>query len=149
MKTKLLFLPLFLMLISCEVEGDLTRDVITVNVDQPNTIPIIVDQPTTITRLLGAFAPTSGISVQGKATIFLENDQFKLRLVDFSISSGPDLKVYLSKSNTPTDFVNLGNLNPSTVYSIPKNIDIKDYKFVLIHCQQYNHLFAIAELAKN
>jgi len=57
--------------------------------------------------------------------------------------------VYLSKSNTPTDFVNLGNLNPATVYSIPQSVDLKEYKFVLIHCQQYNHLFAVAELAKN
>jgi len=148
MKTKLLFLPLFLFLFSCEVEGDLTRDLIPVDVDQPITIPINVDQPTT-TTLLGTFAPTSGISVQGKATVFLENDQYKLKLVDFSISNGPDLKVYLSKSNAPTEFVNLGNLNASAVYSIPKIIEIKDYKFVLIHCQQYNHLFAVAELAKN
>lgn len=148
MKTKLLFLPLFLFLFSCEVEGDLTHDLIPVNVDQPITIPINVDQPTT-TTLLGTFAPTSGISVQGKATVFLENDQYKLKLVDFSISNGPDLKVYLSKSNAPTEFVNLGNLNASAVYSIPKIIEIKDYKFVLIHCQQYNHLFAVAELAKN
>ena len=139
MKTKLLFLPLFLLFFSCEVEGDLTRDL----------IPVIVDQPSTTTTLLGTFASTSGISVQGKATVFLENNQYKLKLVDFSISSGPDLKVYLSKSNTPTDFVNLGNLNPATVYAIPQNVEIKDYKFVLIHCQQYNHLFAVAELIKN
>ncbi len=139
MKIKLLFLPLFLFLISCEVEGDLTR----------HLIPVIVDQPSPSPNLLGTFAPTSGISVQGKVTIFLENNQYKVKLVDFSISSGPDLKVYLSKSNTPTDFVNLGNLNPTTVYAIPQNVDVKDYKFVLIHCQQYNHLFAVAELAKN
>ena len=139
MKTKLLFLPLFLLLISCEIEGDLTRGVTPANVNQHNPTP----------NLSGTFVPTSGINVQGKVSVFLENDQFKLKFVDFSISSGPDLKVYLSKTNVPTDFVNLGNLNPSTVYSIPKNIEIKDYKFVLIHCQQYNHLFAIAELAKN
>ena len=139
MKTKLLFLPLFLLLFSCEVEGDLTRDLIPANVEQQNPSA----------NLLGTFAPTSGISVQGKATVFLENNQYTLKLVDFSISSGPDLKVYLSKTNTPTDFVNLGNLNPATVYSIPQNIEIKDYKFVLIHCQQYNHLFAVAELFKN
>lgn len=139
MKTKLLLLPLFVLLFSCEVEGDLTRDLTPVNVVQPSTM----------TKLLGTFTPTSGISVQGNATIFLENNQYKLKLVDFSISGGPDLKVYLSKSDTPTAFVNLGNLNPAAVYAIPQNIEIKDYKFVLIHCQQYNHLFAVAELIKN
>lgn len=139
MKTKLLFLPLFLLLFSCEQEGDLTRD----------PIPVVTDQPNSVVNYQGIFSPTSGINGSGIVKIYLENNQYKLALENYSISSGPDLKVYLSKSNTPTDFVNLGNLNASTIYSIPQNIDIKDYKFVLIHCQQYNHLFAIAELIKN
>jgi len=139
MKTKLLFLPLILLLFSCEVEGDLTRDLIPVNVDKQNAT----------VKLQGTFAPTSGISVNGKVNIFSKNNQFKLVLENFSISSGPDLKVYLSKSNTPSDFINLGNLNATTVYTIPQNVEIKDYKFVLIHCQKYNHLFAVAELIKN
>ena len=139
MKTKLLFLPLFLLLISCEVEGDLTQ----------NKIPVVINQPELVLKFQGLFAPTSGINGSGMVKIYLENNQYKLLLENYTISSGPDLKVYLSKSNTPSDFVNLGNLNPTTVYTIPQNVDIKDYKFVLIHCQQYNHLFAIAELAKN
>lgn len=139
MKSKLLFLSFFFLLFSCEAEGDLTRDL----------IPVTIDQQNSSLNLLGTFAPTSGISVQGKVAIFLENKQYKLKLVDFDISNGPDLKVFLSKSNTPTNYVNLGNLNLSTVYIIPQNIVLKDYKFVLIHCQQYNHLFAIAELTNN
>ncbi|MCI4442210.1 MAG: DM13 domain-containing protein [Lentimicrobium sp.] len=140
MKTKLLLLPLFLLLFSCEVQGDLTQDVI-----QETPIP----KDISTLKYSGSFMPTSGINVNGQVKIYLDNNQYKLELQNFSISSGPDLKVYLSKSNTPTDFVNLGNLNSSTVYSIPQNIDIKDYKFVLIHCQQYSHLFAVAELVKN
>jgi hypothetical protein len=139
MKKTFLLLMFSTLILSCEVEGDLTRDLMPVNVDQQSTIP----------KLLGTFTSTSGINAKGKVSIFLENNQYKLQLVDFSISSGPDLKVYLSKTNTPSDFVNLGNLNPTMVYSVPQNIEIKDYKFVLIHCQQYNHLFAIAELIKN
>lgn len=139
MKTKLLFLPLFLLLISCELEGDLTRDL----------IPGVINQSELVHKYKGLFAPTSGINGSGTVKIYLENNQYKLLLENYTISSGPDLKVYLSKSNTPTDFVNLGNLNPSTVYTIPQSVDLKEYKFVLIHCQQYNHLFAVAELIKN
>ena len=139
MKTKLLLLPLFLLLFSCEVEGDLTRD----------TISEIVNQPNAVQKYQGVFVPTSGINGSGTVKIYLENNQYKLVLENYTVESGPDLKVYLSKSNTPTDFVNLGNLNPSTVYTIPQNIDLTIYKFVLIHCQQYNHLFAVAELIKN
>lgn len=136
MKTQFLLLTLLGLLCSCEQEGILTKDV-------PSAM---IDEETATIQKNGDFVPTSGIAVNGSVNIFLENNQYKLQLVDFSISNGPDLKVYLSKSNTPTEFVNLGNLNPSTVYSIPKDVDLKKYPFVLIHCQQYNHLFAVAEL---
>ena len=139
MKTKLLVLPLFLLLIYCEVEGDLTQD---------KTL-VVINQPDLVLKYQGLFAPTSGINGSGTVKIYLEKNQYKLLLENYSISSGPDLKVYLSKSDTPTDFVNLGNLNSTTVYSIPQSVDLKVYKFVLIHCQQYNHLFAVAELTKN
>jgi hypothetical protein len=139
MKTKLLLLPLFLILFSCEIEGELTKD----------KIESTIDPVTSITVTQGQFASTAGIKVSGAAKIVQDGTQFKVVLDNFSISSGPDLKVYLSKTNTPSDFVNLGNLNPTMVYSVPQNIEIKDYKFVLIHCQQYNHLFAVAELIKN
>ncbi|MBC7845097.1 MAG: DM13 domain-containing protein [Flavobacterium sp.] len=136
MKTKFLLLALLGLLYSCAEEGSLTEDVSSE----------MIDEQTVTLQKQGVFTPTSGITVNGSVKIFLDNDQNKLELVDFSISNGPDLKVYLSKSNTPTEFVNLGNLNPATIYSIPKDVDLKQYPFVLIHCQQYNHLFAVAEL---
>jgi len=128
------------MLFSCEVQGDLTQDVI-------QEVPIPKDISTL--KYSGSFIPTSGINVNGQAKIYLDNNQYKLELQNFSISNGPDLKVYLSKSNTPTEFVNLGNLISSTVYLIPQSVVLSEYKYVLIHCQQYNHLFAVAELVVN
>lgn len=139
MKTKFLLLALSGLLFSCEQESDLTQAVV--------AAPIINEGTATLQNE-GVFAPTSGITVRGNAKIFLDNGQNKLELVDFSISSGPDLKVYLSKTATPTEFVNLGNLTSATVYSIPNGVDVKQYPFVLIHCQQYNHLFAVAQLTQ-
>lgn len=139
MKTTFFFFFLLTFFCSCEQEGDLTHD----------KVAVIVDQPNALVKYQGVFSPTSGINGSGIVKIYLENNQYKLALENYSISSGPDLKVYLSKSNTPTVFVNLGNLNPTTVYSIPQNIDLKEYKYTLIHCQQYNHLFAVAELIQN
>lgn len=123
---------------SCQEEGELTRSV-------DNT----VISPNAILKARGAFEPTSGISVSGQAKIYLEGNQYKLQLEDFSISSGPDLKVYLSKSSAPSDFVNLGNLTSQTVYPIPQSVNVADYSYVLIHCQQYGHLYAVAELIQN
>ena len=123
---------------SCQEEGILTRDQ-----DE------VVLNPTAELKYFGTFVPTSGISVSGDVKIYLENEQYKVVLDNFSISSGPDLKVYLSKAATPNEFVNLGNLTSQTVYSIPANVNVAEYSHVLIHCQQYNHLFATAALTSN
>lgn len=126
--------------ISCQEEGVLTKG-------NNNNNEVIT--PEAILRYQGVFAPTSGISVSGEAKIYLENGQYKVTLQNFSVSGGPDLKVYLSKADTPTQFVTLGNLTSQTVYPVPPGIDVADYSHVLIHCQQYNHLFAIAPLTQN
>ncbi len=124
---------------SCEEQGELTRDGFNSTSIAPNSI----------LRYNGVFVPTSGISVMGGVKIYSDNEQWKLQLDNFSISDGPDLKVYLSKSPTPDDFINLGNLTSATAYTIPSQVDFTVYKYVLIHCQQYNHLFAIAPLNQN
>lgn len=124
-----------LMLSSCEKEGLYTYDSEDVSLQDS----VILKQ--------GTFSPTSGITVNGKAEIRQHATEVYVQLKDFSISSGPDLKVYLSKTDTPTQFVNLGALeNNKFVYQIPQGVVVSEYPFVLIHCQQYNHLFAIAHL---
>jgi hypothetical protein len=136
MKTNFLLLAFLALFCSCEVEGNLTKDIVETTVD-PVTMPTVIE---------GQFQPTSGITVSGTAKVVQDGTSFKVVLDNFNVSSGPDLKVYLSKTNLPSDFVNLGNLTASTVYAIPANVTVSSYKYVLIHCQQYNHLFAVAEL---
>jgi hypothetical protein len=100
-------------------------------------------------KLSGQFIATAGIAVQGNAKIFSDGNGFTLVLDGFQINSGPDLKVYLSKKETPFEFINLGSLKNivgNQTYSVPAGVDLSIYKYVLIHCQQYNHLFAIAAL---
>lgn len=138
MKKFIYLLSILFLMFSCQEEGILTRDQ-----DE------VVLNPTAELKYFGTFVPTSGISVSGDVKIYLENEQYKVVLDNFSISSGPDLKVYLSKSATPNEFVNLGNLTSQTVYPIPANVNVAEYSHVLIHCQQYNHLFATAALTSN
>ena len=132
-------LPVLCLLFACEEQGILTKDGF--NVATVNQGAVL--------KYHGTFVQTSGITVAGGVKIYVENNQYKLVLDDFSISSGPDLKVYLSKAATPNDFVTLGNLTSATVYSIPQSVDVSAYSHVLIHCQQYNHLYAIAQLIQN
>lgn len=97
----------------------------------------------------GVFNPTSGIQVMGIAKIIQASGVLQVQLDSFSVSSGPDLKVYLSQAATPGSHLNLGNLKSSSgtqYYNIPAGTMVSDYSYVLIHCQQYNHLFSYAKL---
>jgi hypothetical protein len=97
----------------------------------------------------GSFLPTAGISIAGVVKILKDSAQLRVQLDSFSVTPGPDLKVYLSAQSTPAGFINLGALQSNTgtqVYPVPASADINQYKYVLIHCQQYNHLFGYAQL---
>jgi hypothetical protein len=89
--------------------------------------------------------------VSGQAKIFLTNDKYMLKLENFSTTNGPDLKVYLSKASSPQEFISLGDLkstNGNQVYDIPGSPDFTKHRYVLIHCEKFNHLFGSAELMK-
>lgn len=138
MKATFIVVLLSILSSSCEVEGDLTRSELRNTSVAPNAE----------LKFIGNFSPESGINVTGGVKIYQSNNLFQLQLDNFTISGGPDLKVYLSQSSTPTEFVNLGNLNPTVIYNIPPQVNLNVYKYVLIHCQQYNHLFAVALLTE-
>ncbi len=137
MKVKSLsFLLFYCFLLSCTKEGEFTTP--------------LDENPSIANSLLlknGIFSPTSGMTVSGIAELRKRSNEHFVRLENFNISSGPDLKVYLSKSDTPNEFVNLGALeNNKNEYAIPAGVIIDEYSYVLIHCQQYDHLFAFAKL---
>ena len=97
----------------------------------------------------GSFKGIGGENVSGLAKIFIANNKYMLKLENFSTSNGPDLKVYLSKAATPSEFISLGDLkstNGNQVYLINGTPDFSKYRFVLIHCERFNHLFGTAEL---
>lgn len=92
----------------------------------------------------GMFMSTSGHSVKGTARVYQKDNQLFLSLENFSSTNGPDLHVYLSKEMLPQNFIDLGKLKSisgNQVYDVPGMPDLNVYKYALIHCQQYNHLF--------
>jgi hypothetical protein len=92
-------------------------------------------------------------NVSGIAHIVRNADgSIQLLIENLKSSNGPDLKVYLSKEVQPVNFINLGALksvNGNQVYDITGMPDIMEYKYALIHCKAFNHLFGSAELKKN
>jgi hypothetical protein len=109
-----------------------------------------IDTTTTIVQHMGNFVNGPWGTVSGSAEIRKELDgEFILALKDMKISNGPDLHVYLSKEVQPVNFIDLGRLKSTVgnqVYNITGSPDFKVYKYALIHCQQYNHLFGSTEL---
>ncbi len=108
-----------------------------------------VDTTTNSQSKLGMFMNGPYGRVSGTAKIYQLNNMNSLALENVSISNGPDLHVYISKEILPVNYIDLGRLKSTMgnqVYEIPGNPDFTQYKYALIHCQQFNHLFGSAEL---
>jgi len=92
-------------------------------------------------------------SIKGSAKVEMVEGQSQLVFSDdFKTKNGPDLKVYLSK--LPIEELTAKTVNKSSIrlsvlksnkgaqsYSIPDDIDLNDYRSVIIHCQAYSVLW--------
>jgi len=97
----------------------------------------------------GAFASGPYGTTMGVVKIYAQNNMYSLVLDSFTVSSGPDLHVYLSKEVQPLNFIDLGVLRTRSgtqVYNVSGMPDFTAFKYVLIHCQQFDHLFGSANL---
>jgi len=76
-------------------------------------------------------------------------DQYEIVLDNFQTTNGPDLFVYLSKEPMPVNFIDAGKLkstNGRQIYPISGSPDFTQYKYIVIHCKAFNHLFGFAPL---
>jgi hypothetical protein len=116
----------------------------------PNTVlNEKVDVGLAVEKAKGSFYNGPYGTATGTAKIYTVGTNIQLALENFSSSNGPNLMVYLSKEKDPANFINLGNLKSTAgnqLYDIPANIKPSDYKYALIYCKQYSHLFGFAEL---
>jgi hypothetical protein len=133
MKT-LMMLTIVLVLSACSKKNETT------------TTPGADDVPAGNLVAQGTFTngahPTSG-----SVKIYDDNGTKKLRLENFKTDNGPDLKVYLAKDINAVAFMNIANLrsvNGNQNYSLSGMPDFKQYRYVLIWCQQFGVLFGSA-----
>ncbi len=110
-----------------------------------------------LTIFTGKFAGAGdGIhNAEGISNILAVNDgqteHRVLRLENFKSTNGPDLYVYLSKDprSIGKGSIELGRLKGNIGnqnYHIPENVNLNEYKNVLIWCKQFSVLFGYAEL---
>jgi Electron transfer DM13 len=117
------------------------------------TAPVneMADTTTSELSYSGSFMNGPYGTVSGTANIYADSGNDVLELKDFQTSNGPDLHVYLSQEEQPINFIDLGKLkstNGNQLYNIPAGTDFATYKYALIHCQQFNHLFGSTLLEK-
>lgn len=104
---------------------------------------------TAVLKISGEFSGLGSEKVSGQAKVYLKKTKYYLTLENFSTTNGPDLKVYLSQSNKPDIYISLGSLkstNGNQVYDITGTLDIDKFKYALIHCETFNHLYGTAAL---
>jgi Electron transfer DM13 len=92
---------------------------------------------------------------KGLAEVVMQNGKKYLRLdKNFKSENGPDLFVLLHRQDTPkdyqkTDYVSLGRLKKlagKQLYAIPANVDVTEFKSVVIWCRQFKATFGFATL---
>lgn len=119
--------------------------------------PDMPDEPTVL--LMGSFIEIDPIhSAEGSATIYeLPDGDRVLRFEDFRSKNGPDLHVYLSKEAPTSTFAglgadeihlgalkgNVGNQN----YEVPADVDLSQYRSVVIYCVPFRVVFSTAEFS--
>ncbi len=145
MKTYLLCLLLVSsLLVDCKKENGTTTSN-TPAMDMVDTR----DSSGNLLKYSGTFSDGPYGTVMGKVKIYENAGSYSLVLDSFNVNNGPDLHVYLSKEIQPVNFIDLGKLRSvggTQVYAVPGVPDFTKFKYALIHCQQFDHLFGNANL---
>ena len=134
-----LFLILGFTTTSCTKENTPNIDLM----EKPDTAAVL--------KLSGAFQTGPfGSGAKGTANIYLKDSIYTLVFDStFLINNGPALHVYLSKEIQPINFIDLGDLKSvmsGQIYDVADNTNFMEYKYALVHCKAYDHLFSYAEL---
>lgn len=97
----------------------------------------------------GDFVKSGNYSTAGKAELLKDDVGVNyIRLTNFTVSSGPDLRFYIAADRAAKDFVEISNSVKGGSYAIKltKPVDLNKTKFLLIWCKQFSVLFGSVEL---
>ncbi|MEO7767541.1 MAG: DM13 domain-containing protein [Ferruginibacter sp.] len=115
----------------------------------PATVLNEMTDTTAVLKYSGDFISARYGTVTGKAEIYKKASTFEVKLANFNTSNGPALHVFISKESMPLNFIDLGPLKSTSgnqVYPVAGMPDFTNYKYISIHCVDYNHLFGWALL---
>jgi hypothetical protein len=124
----------------------------------------VVDQATTTAKVPDALLATGQFidadnfhKGSGEVRVYQVTEEERIvRFEDFSVTNGPDLRVFLTKHENPTNrdevdegYIELGKLKGNKGnqnYEIPADVDLSLYKGVVIYCKPFHVVFSKASL---
>lgn len=110
-----------------------------------NTPSIASTQPISQSNVIG----TTGHPASGTVRVIEVGGKSYIRYENFKTINGPDIYVYLAKDLEAQNFISLGKVRGTEGninYLIPKDINLKEYKYVMTWCKQFGVLFNYAEI---
>lgn len=130
----------------------------TVTTDEPQlpASPLVIGGETEVKEssspILSAPFPvvdTPSHPASGSVRIVRSADETILRYENYKTINGPDVRVYLAKDLEAKEYVDLGPLKGTEGninYTIPKDVDISQYRYALTWCEDFSVLFNSADL---
>lgn len=99
-------------------------------------------------ELTGTFTGVAGHQSSGRAALISNDSANFIRLEDdFSVTSGPDLYVYVgTKDDKTREIARLKGNKGGQNYELPKDLDLSSFDTVWIYCKAFTVNFARAEL---
>ena len=93
---------------------------------------------------------TAGHPASGTVRVIDANSKTYIRYENFKTINGPDLYVYIAKDLEAKEYVNLGTLRATegnVNYEIPADVNLQDYKYVMVWCKAFGVLFNYADIS--
>jgi len=92
---------------------------------------------------------TTGHPASGFVRVLETTDGTVIRYEDFETINGPNLHMYLAKDLDAKEYIDLGAIKGtrgSINYSVPADIDVSEYRYVMYWCVPFSVLFNYAEI---
>ena len=94
---------------------------------------------------------TTGHPASGTVRVINADSKSYIRYENFKTINGPDIYVYLAKDLDAKEYINLGAVKATegnVNYEVPDNINVKDYRYVMVWCKAFGVLFNYADLSQ-
>ncbi len=95
---------------------------------------------------------TVGHPASGTVRVIDADSKSFVRYENFKTINGPDIYVYLAKDLDAKEYINLGVVKATegnVNYEIPTDVNLQDYKYVMVWCKAFGVLFNYADISNS